>query len=765
MYKLKTPINTFLLIVSSLLLTISSSAQILLNPQSGATEVSTGPTFEWAGTSGMSTVEIIECPEPISSINLGDYQLAQGPVTIGIIPDDLSGLTYNQLTNTLQIITNGTNEAIYEIDLNGNVIKMTNLWDQMEAGNSNAFYDTEDIVHLYGNTYAVVEERKGRIAIIEIPSTASTITYNTAQIIQLPGSIWGANDGLEGITYDPETNTLYVVKEKTQKAFYEIPIPTTFPHYPATVASPCDLNTGDFTVVSDVAAVHYLGLTSGFTNPDITDNMLILSEEMGLLMEVDTNCEIISTLTLPGGDFEGVTMDNNGNIYLVQEPNKFYVYTNPNMPADNVIYSATVSGNSHTAPAGTLDEGMEYCWRVTNDNNTSDVWSFTTGGPITVCTSIQSANDDVEETANGNMYQGSTDLELIYDGSNGRGEQKIGLRFSNVDIPNSAIINEAYIQFTTDEVSSGTVNLSIRAENSNNAAPFSTTNGYLSSRPTTAASVNWLPPNWNAIGQRGAAQRTPDLTDIVQEIVNKGGFDENSSMVFIISGAGTVKRIAEAYEGVPSLAAELCVTYTAQVGGICIEPVLDIWLEGAYDQPGNKMTTGLNDNLVLPGQANNPNGALHYNQAPWNYTSTAELNAVNGNYPSDIVDWVMVSFRTTPNVGTQIFETAGLVDANGRIHFTEQCPIPSNFLGNDLYTVIDHRNHMVVMSDKAVPMALSPNGNVEIIYDFRQQDSYRTATTTGQKQASNGSWVMLSGDMDADYDINGADKVLSLIHI
>lgn len=760
MKNLKTQTKTVFITILSFL-TIPASAQILVSPASGATDISTTPTLQWAGTSGNSTVEIIECPQPVTSVNLGDYQLAQGPISIGIIPDDLSGITYNQNTNTLQVITNGTNEAIYEIDLNGNVLKMTNLWDQMEAGNSNAFYDTEDIVHLYGNTYAVVEERKGRIAIIDIPPTSSTIMYNTAKIIQLPGNIWGANDGLEGITYNPATNTLYAVKEKTSKAYYEIPMPTSFPHNPSTVASPCNLNVAPFTIISDVAAIHYVGLTSGFTDPNITDNMLILSEEMGMLLETDANCNIISTLTLPGGDFEGVTMDNNGNIYLVQEPNKFYVYSNPNPPMTNVIHSTTVSGSSYTVPANVLDESMEYCWQVTSNGNTSAVSSFTTEGPIMVCTSIQSANDDIEQIADGTMYQGSSDIELIYDGNSGRGEQKIGLRFNSIDIPNSAIIQSAYIQFTADETSTGTVNLTIRAENSNNAAPFSTTNNYLGTRPTTAASVAWSPPNWTTIGQRGAAQRTPDLTGIVQEIANKAGFDENSSMAFIISGSGTTKRIAEAYEGVPSLAAELCVTYTiGQGSGPCIEPVLNVWLEGTYDVANNKMTTGLNDNFVLPEQNNNLSGALPYSQAPWNYAGTTELNNVNGNYASTAVDWVMVSFRTAPAASTQVFETAALLQTNGNILFTEQCPLPAALLGTDLYTVVDHRNHMVVMSDKAVPMTSAGGSIAELVYDFRQQNSYNTATTTGQKQASNGAWIMLAGDMNADYDINGADKVI-----
>lgn len=758
MQNLKTQTKAVLIIILCLL-TTAAFTQNLVSPTDGATQVSTTPLLEWTGTTGTSNVEIIECPQPATSINLDDYELSQGPITIGIIPDDLSGITYNQLTNTLQLVTNGTNEAIYETDLNGNVLKMTNLWDQIEAGSSNAFYDTEDIVHLYGNTYALVEERKGRIAIIDIPPTSSTIMYNTAKIIQLPGSIWGANNGLEGITYDPSTNKLYVVKEKTSKAFYELDMPTAFPFNPATVDSPCNLNTTPFTAVTDVAAIHHVGLTSGFTNPNITDNMLILSEETGMLLETDGDCNIISSLTLPGNDFEGVTMDNDGNIYFVQEPNKLYIYTNPNPPTTTVIHSATVSASSYSVPVNVLDESTEYCWQVTNNGSTSAVSSFTTEGPLMACSSIQTANDDVEELPDGTMYQGSTDLELIYDNSNNRGEQKIGLRFADLGLPQCAAVESAYIQFTTDEVSTGTITLTIHGENSDNSAPFSNANNNLSNRPTTSISVTWSPSNWSTIGQRGIAQRSPNLAGILQEIVDRDNFDENSAITFVISGAGTNKRIAESHEGVPSLAAELCVSYFdgGCIPSACIEPVLDVWMEGAYDIPNNKMLTGLNDNFVLPGQTNNPTAGQPYNIAPWNYTGT-EGQGWN-NYNSKVVDWVMVSFRTTPDPNTEVFETAALVNSDGSIEFTEQCPVPVGLIGIDLYTVIDHRNHMVVMSDKAVPMTLGGGSVAEIIYDFRQQDSYHTSTTAGQKQAANGMWMMLAGDTNADYDINGSDKI------
>jgi len=68
------------------------------------------------------------------------------------------------------------------------------------------------------------------------------------------------------------------------------------------------------------------------------------------------------------------------------------------------------------------------------------------------------------------------------------------------------------------------------------------------------------------------------------------------------------------------------------------------------------------------------------------------------------------------------------------------------------------------MSHQAVPMQVTtlPDSSKlgEIIYDFRLQDSYRTSTSVGQKQLTSGEWVMYVGDMDGDYDTNGADKAI-----
>ena len=52
----------------------------------------------------------------------------------------------------------------------------------------------------------------------------------------------------------------------------------------------------------------------------------------------------------------------------------------------------------------------------------------------------------------------SSDLELVYDGSN----QTVGLRFNGITIPQGATIVNAYVQFQVDEAQSEVTALTIQ---------------------------------------------------------------------------------------------------------------------------------------------------------------------------------------------------------------------------------------------------------------------------------------------------------------
>lgn len=175
---------------------------------------------------------------------------------------------------------------------------------------------------------------------------------------------------------------------------------------------------------------------------------------------------------------------------------------------------------------------------------------------LTVARYIQTSADDAEERPGGTVSLTSSDIELISDID--IGDQTVGLRFADFDLPQGAEIAEAYIQFgTDDETSSGFSNLTVRAENTDDAAPFTATNYNLSNRNLTDNAVSWLPGGWLTAGERGQQQRTPDLKDLVQEVVNRPGWSAGNAMSFSFTGSG--RRIAAAYDLDPARAAELVV--------------------------------------------------------------------------------------------------------------------------------------------------------------------------------------------------------------
>ncbi|HAS42309.1 MAG TPA: hypothetical protein DCS93_17660 [Microscillaceae bacterium] len=225
----------------------------------------------------------------------------------------------------------------------------------------------------------------------------------------------------------------------------------------------------------------------------------------------------------------------------------------------------------------------------------------------TVTSRVSSTNDDAEERGSnassspGQMYLNSTDLELVRDGS-ARGNQLIGMRFRSLNVPQGATITSAYIQFTTDETNTGTTNLIIRGHDVSNAGTFTSTDGNISSRSLTSASVAWNNlPAWNTVGQAGSSQRTPNLSSIVQEIVSRSGWNAGNAMVMIISGTG--ERTAESYDGSSSSAPQLVVTYTVGSNNSCSTTVQNFPYTESFESGFGSWTQSSNDNLDFTRQS------------------------------------------------------------------------------------------------------------------------------------------------------------------
>lgn len=191
---------------------------------------------------------------------------------------------------------------------------------------------------------------------------------------------------------------------------------------------------------------------------------------------------------------------------------------------------------------------------------------------------ISSADDDLEEwlparagqtqsKTVGALDAGSSDIEFGTEAS-GNDPQLAGLRFNNLSIPKGAIILEAYIQFTVDAINKNTdpCKITLKTEWTGNSAAFNPrTNFDLSSRSKSTDSVLWTVSGstWGTVGASTADQRTPNLSLLVQKIIDRKDWNQGNSVSFFLNGTGT--REVESYDGDAPKAAMLVITYISPV--------------------------------------------------------------------------------------------------------------------------------------------------------------------------------------------------------
>ena len=213
------------------------------------------------------------------------------------------------------------------------------------------------------------------------------------------------------------------------------------------------------------------------------------------------------------------------------------------------------------------------------------------------------------------------------------------------------------------------------------------------------------------------------------------------------------------------------------VNPVCIDVQLAVWLEGGLADIGNNAylpqmrNTLETPRQILPGQVNNPTAGQPYDVAPWSYFGTEGASWTDADYQNfkaahggtGIVDWILVSFRSGMAANTTFKKAAALVMQDGTVAFLAPCVLTISD-PTSIYIVIEHYNHIGVMSDGPVAV----NGG-QVNYDFRIQDSFTNNNLSfGQKQIAAGIYAMYAGDciQTADiggYDINGGDKATWLL--
>jgi len=207
---------------------------------------------------------------------------------------------------------------------------------------------------------------------------------------------------------------------------------------------------------------------------------------------------------------------------------------------------------------------------------------------------------------------------------------------------------------------------------------------------------------------------------------------------------------------------------------ICVDVQASVYLEGAMHFGGigsysTTMNTRINDFGYLPGEkprtllGQATNARQPYFAEPWLHDGyEGENYGENGNgdkipYDNDIVDWVLVSLRTSVGVASTVCKKAALIKSDGEIILTEYFDCCER-TETEYYIVVEHRNHLPVMTPNPIPVV---DGVLQ--YDFRSNQSYTRLLGSGQKEVLPGIYAMYAGNGDqttgpeSSKDINSND--------
>ena len=259
--------------------------------------------------------------EPVDpqSINLGEYQAVLQGQKIEGLEDDVSALTYDPLRKSLFTVTNKQAELV-ELSLDGRILRRIPLI---------GFGDAEAVEFIGPDTYVITDERQQRLIKVHVDDSTQVLDAAHAEQLTLGINLSG-NKGFEGLAYDSVGKRLFVAKERDPMLIYEVRgFPQSNPQQPYATHVVNNPRRDSRLFVRDLSSLQY---------DESSGHLLALSDESKLLIELDVEGRPISTLSLKKGrhglkksvpQAEGVAMDDEGTVYVVSEPNLFYVFKKP----------------------------------------------------------------------------------------------------------------------------------------------------------------------------------------------------------------------------------------------------------------------------------------------------------------------------------------------------------------------------------------------------------------------------------------------------
>ncbi|WP_437182088.1 SdiA-regulated domain-containing protein [Pseudomonas xanthosomatis] len=225
----------------------------------------------------------------------------------GMERDEASDLSFNPHTRTLFAVM-GKHPFLTELDLDGNVLRKIPLegWANPEA-----------VAVMEDGLIGIVDERQHDLVMVKVDASTTSLKRSDYPGFEL-GDAGEGNKGFEGLAWDAMRQRLLIGEERPPKLYA----------WSSDGRSP--LKGEKHALPSDQLDLRNL---SALAVDPRTGHLLALSADSNMLLELDEKGDQVSFMALLGGfnglkagipRAEGVTMDEQGNLYFVSEPNLFY---------------------------------------------------------------------------------------------------------------------------------------------------------------------------------------------------------------------------------------------------------------------------------------------------------------------------------------------------------------------------------------------------------------------------------------------------------
>jgi uncharacterized protein YjiK len=172
----------------------------------------------------------------------------------------------------------------------------------------------------------ISDERKQRLIKVHVDQDTTFLDAADAEQLTL-GIGSGSNNGYEGLAYDTKGQRLFVAKERRPAQIIEVRgFPNLNVNTPSMIEVSSDVRRDAGLFVRDISSLQFDGLSG---------HLLALSDESRQIVELDTKGQAVANVSLSRGSMglsknvpqaEGIAMDDEGTLYVVSEPNLFYVF-------------------------------------------------------------------------------------------------------------------------------------------------------------------------------------------------------------------------------------------------------------------------------------------------------------------------------------------------------------------------------------------------------------------------------------------------------